>query len=398
MPTSPSDAIASSVPAADFYASLPALPAFDHLTNPAVFASVPADWWLVIADLAGSTQAIEAGRYKDVNLLGAACIAALKESTQGRDFPFVFGGDGASAAIAPQWRDAAAGALASVQALARDQFQLHLRIGFVSVQEVISLGQQTLVAKLQLQGQQSIALFRGGGLRQAEALVKADPERYCVEVKGEYTAQLANLSCRWQPLASQHGTVLSLLVSALGPDADLIYSKLLSEMTTLFGGHLENASPVSAAALHYSPLVRQLRDERRLQASPWSISYLRRIVTLFAGTLAFGVGLARWLPKLKRYQQTTGLHSDYRKFDDMLRMVLDCTSKQRQGLIGLLEQARARGEIAFGIHESSHCLMTCYLQSMDSGGHIHFIDGSDGGYAMAAKQLKLQLSSTGPRA
>jgi len=36
--------------------------------------------------------------------------------------------------------------------------------------------------------------------------------------------------------------------------------------------------------------------------------------------------------------------------------------------------------------------MTCFVLSTNSDEHIHFIDGNDGGYALAAKQLKQQLS------
>jgi hypothetical protein len=34
--------------------------------------------------------------------------------------------------------------------------------------------------------------------------------------------------------------------------------------------------------------------------------------------------------------------------------------------------------------------MTCYVNDLNPGNHIHFIDGGDGGYAMAAKKLKAQ--------
>ena len=35
--------------------------------------------------------------------------------------------------------------------------------------------------------------------------------------------------------------------------------------------------------------------------------------------------------------------------------------------------------------------MTCYVPSFSDGKHVHFIDGGDGGYAIAAKQLKQQM-------
>jgi len=34
--------------------------------------------------------------------------------------------------------------------------------------------------------------------------------------------------------------------------------------------------------------------------------------------------------------------------------------------------------------------MTCFVEGLQPGQHVHFIDGSGGGYAMAAKRLKAQ--------
>lgn len=39
--------------------------------------------------------------------------------------------------------------------------------------------------------------------------------------------------------------------------------------------------------------------------------------------------------------------------------------------------------------------MTCYVNNLDEGGHLHFIDGAGGGYTLAAQQLKNQLSAEG---
>jgi hypothetical protein len=36
--------------------------------------------------------------------------------------------------------------------------------------------------------------------------------------------------------------------------------------------------------------------------------------------------------------------------------------------------------------------MTCYIEDeRKDGGHIHFVDGENGGYCLAAKQMKWQI-------
>jgi hypothetical protein len=37
--------------------------------------------------------------------------------------------------------------------------------------------------------------------------------------------------------------------------------------------------------------------------------------------------------------------------------------------------------------------MTCIVFSLTASEHVHFIDGGDGGFAMAALQLKEQLAA-----
>ena len=73
----------------------------------------------------------------------------------------------------------------------------------------------------------------------------------------------------------------------------------------------------------------------------------------------------------------------------MLRMIISGTSKQHDQLIKVLETERIQGHLNFGIHRSSHALTTCIVQNY-SRDHIHFLDGGNGGYAIAAKQLKQQ--------
>ena len=51
----------------NFYRNLPSISSFAEATEGRLHADVPSDWWIVIADVIGSTKAIEAGAYKNVN-------------------------------------------------------------------------------------------------------------------------------------------------------------------------------------------------------------------------------------------------------------------------------------------------------------------------------------------
>lgn len=70
-----------------FYADLPSFEGFADAVDPARYTDAPTDWFVAITDVRGSTDAIEAGRYKDVNALGAASIVAVLNAAPGLDLP-----------------------------------------------------------------------------------------------------------------------------------------------------------------------------------------------------------------------------------------------------------------------------------------------------------------------
>ncbi len=59
-----------------FYRDLRAFSDARQICDAHHYTEVPDGWVVVITDVEGSTKAIEAGRYKDVNLVGAATITA----------------------------------------------------------------------------------------------------------------------------------------------------------------------------------------------------------------------------------------------------------------------------------------------------------------------------------
>src|SRR5436190_958761 len=110
-----------------FYAALKAFERFEEVAEARVYTRVPDSWQVLITDVQGSTKAIEAGRYKDVNALGVSTIIAVVNQLADLSFPYVFGGDGATLLIPPGRREGAANAARSAIAMARDAFSLELR-------------------------------------------------------------------------------------------------------------------------------------------------------------------------------------------------------------------------------------------------------------------------------
>ncbi len=95
------------------------------------------------------------------------------------------------------------------------------------------------------------------------------------------------------------------------------------------------------------------------------------------------------------YRRTVFENSDFRKYDDVLRMTLDCTAGLADRIEARLRRA-ADGNVArFGLHRQSAALMTCIVPSIADHDHVHFVDGADGGYASAARQLKQDTAAAG---
>ena len=72
-------------------------------------------------------------------------------------------------------------------------------------------------------------------------------------------------------------------------------------------------------------------------------------------------------------------------------MVIDCSEKQAAQIEQLFRSLYLEHKVFYGIHKSKQALMTCMVFSASENQHIHFIDGADGGYALAAVKLKAQM-------
>ncbi len=92
----------------------------------------------------------------------------------------------------------------------------------------------------------------------------------------------------------------------------------------------------------------------------------------------------------KKYAEDVVANTDFQKFDDTLRMVLDSDKAQVDRLHAYLELEHEKGNLFYGISASDSAMLTCLIFERDEN-HIHFVDGQAGGYTMAAKDMKQQM-------
>jgi hypothetical protein len=375
---------------ADFYASLPAFRDFTQVMDPALFRPLPDDWVVGVADVVRSTEAIAQNRYKAVNMAGAAVIVAATNALHDREFPFVFGGDGASFAISAADAATAREALAQTATWVTEDLGLTLRIGMVSVAEIRSHGSDVRVARYAPSEHISIAMFTGGGIAWADAAMKRDEITIPPAPPGT-RPDLSGLSCRWEEIRASRGLVLS-VVAAPGPDASAEAFRAAVEAIARIVERTPDASrPVPGQMLRLKWPPQGLELEARASRQPDEPLWLRRIkilaVTLVGYfVMRFNIRVGDFIPA--KYTRELIDNSDFRKFDDWLRMVLDCTPELADEIEAHLADCAARGIVRYGTHRQEAAMMTCFAPSLTKSNHVHFIDGAQGGYAIAAAALK----------
>src|ERR1700674_1551834 len=226
-----------------FYGTIPVFRGFSSLMEPALYSPLPDDWSIGVADIVESTRAIAEARYKAVNMAGASVIAAVTNALDGREFPFVFGGDGASFAVSPGDQPRAREALAATATWVKDDLDLMMRVALVPVAAVRAQGLDVRVARFGPSPNLSYAMFSGGGLGWAETAMKRGEFSVPAAPPGTQP-DLTGLSCRFAEIPSARGLILSVLVVPARDADPLAFRDLIEDIITLVERSPDAARPV----------------------------------------------------------------------------------------------------------------------------------------------------------
>ncbi|MCC5790256.1 MAG: DUF3095 family protein [Opitutales bacterium] len=384
----------------DFYASLPAREQSLETFDPETLVRLPDSWGVGLTDVLGSTQALEAGRYKEVNLVGAATIMAVLNQGGFSRIPYLFGGDGALFAFPWEQKKAFSQALEMTQAMAAQEFGLNLRAGVVRSSAITEAGGVLQLGKTLLSPSVAQAVFWGNGWEMAEEALK---ERLEIEgferltASGKGRSSFVGLECRWHQVPSRREEILVLIARARGSnekEKTQVYRQVMKDVERIYGS-AEESHPIDPALMRLSLSSNDLQGEWRIRSYAhggmfrfgyWLLVRLATLVGIFLMRFGFRVAGANWA----QYKAVAAAQSDARKFDNQLRQVLAGKASQREELVEKLNQLRQEGKLIYGVHASSSAYMTCLISDYHTH-HVHLVDGTEGGYAMAAKEMKNQM-------
>ncbi|MCB1175792.1 MAG: DUF3095 domain-containing protein [Leptospiraceae bacterium] len=390
-----------------FYRNLPAENSLQDILKRDLYTPVPPDWLIVITDVKGSTQAIQEGRYKDVNVAGALGAIAISNEYKDMNFPFVFGGDGVTVLLPASLGQRLRDILYDTGQQVKKLYDLDLRLGIVPVADVYAAGLELSVAKLGVSRYYNQAIIQGNGIQAAERWIKSpEGERYLIRTTQNpaVRASFEGFTCRWQDIPSQQGETIAMIVQlrSMNPESrQSTFLAILDQINAIFGQESEY-HPLYEAGLAVSSDRKILwkeaaaRSGQRTGLRVWIKYWQIKIETLITRlAIRYHIGFkAYWynLAQLKDYQI---LSCDFKKYDGTLKMVIAGQTADRRRLQAWFDGLYKDKKIYYGLHVSDRALITCLLHA-GSRREVHFVDGADGGYALASKALKAQIESSAP--
>lgn len=364
------------------------------LKDETLFFNLPKTWSIVVTDIENSTAAVENGAHNDVNLSATGSIVTvlntLKTIKKKIEIPFFFGGDGSTFIIPNSVLEPVLNALNNYSQHIKKTLQLNLRVGHFGVEKVYANNVTLKISKLRHNNYFTTPVVLGNGLKYAEHIIKDGFK--AADTNSENAApNLQGMECRWDEIyPNETGKkVICLLVDCKNENEQAeIYGTIMKEIDLIFG-NLEKRNPISSLKLKLNTSLANIRKEMYVKLGKHNLLYLitNWIITLI-GKLYFKFFKAG---KLYKYRITQ--LSDTIMLDGFLNTVISGTDEQIGELKILLDNLELKNKIIYGMHITHASIMSCYIEDRAKK-HIHFVDGTEGGYTSAAILFKEKLQKS----
>lgn len=380
-----------------FYRDLDTISDFSFIFDEDIYKEIPEDWIIVMTDIIESTKAIDSGKYKQVNAAGSLSAMAITNILGDMQFPFVFGGDGMTILLPPSFADKVKPILASTIRIVHLLFELELRAAVIPVNKIVGLNKKIQIAKLKVSKNYNQALISGEGITEAEKFLKSENSLYRINANmyPGVEADYSGYTCRWQDYPSGLDVTAAIIVKFRNLD-NAINRTLFSQINAILGNS-EEQHPLRAKDSRIAWNKEILENEAFVLSGtqkglmPVLLKLKIRIEIIF--TVIFVKFKIHYMHGKKEVWNTKTdniTSSDYRKFDDSLKMIVSLTNESVEQLKLFLEKEYSKGNLFYGFHIAQKATITCLMHA-ESGNEVHFVDAAGGGYAYAAVQLKKQM-------
>lgn len=378
-----------------FYKNLNYINKFIDSYDETMYKDVPEDWYIIITDIENSTKAIEQGKYKEVNIAGALSIIAIGNFIGTLEFPFVFGGDGVSMLVHKDYIEKSKKALKALQNNIKNNFDLNLRAGYISIEELRKKNLETKIAKFKVSNCYYQALLKGNGYLYAESAIKKGDyslDKDYIEFN-EKDLNVDGFSCRWQDIPAKKDNQLALIIKILDNEhQNKILKDLLIKIYEILGTE-ENWHPIlKEEDMQTIPLNSPYVNlEAKLTSKLYYIQKyfikLQILMVNFFGKFKKPIGIKVNYQDISRMRHMNYVSSDFRKYDNTLKLILNISNKEKVELFEYLNELSNQKKIIYGYYEDSKAHITC-LVNLSNKEDVHFIDVINGGFTNAAKMLK----------
>ena len=181
---------------------------------------------------------------------------------------------------------------------------------------------------------------------------------------------------------------MSLLVIAKDiAQQPVVFSKVIKKIDEIYGSP-EKRQPISISKLKLKTSFHKLGTEMKLRIG--KVKWISLLSNWFLTTI--GVFYFK-TTKGKEYLNSLVTMSDTMVIDGKINTIISGTIAQRNRLNDALAAMEADGKLLYGLYVSGSSIMSCYVNDFKEN-HIHFVDGSEGGYTRAAQVLKGKMKVT----
>ena len=368
------------------------LPLTALLSDETLFSNVPKDWSIIVTDIENSTQAVANGHHNDVNLSATGSIVTVLNTLKGIDkklrIPYFFGGDGSTFIVPNKVLQPLLLALNDYSLHIKNTHQLNLRVGHLEVEKVYLNNVTLRISKLRHNKYLTTPIVLGNGLKYAETLIKESFQASDTFKAKEIALNLEGMACRWDeiyPKESQEKVVCLLIDCQDESKQAEVYGRIMNKIDSIFGD-LNKRNPITSLKLKLSTSIGKIRKEMHTRIGKHKFN---RVLTNWFLTLIGGYYF-KFFKAGKLYVYKVTQLSDTIMLDGSINTVITGTDKQVKELQDFLDTIELNNEIVYGLHITHASIMSCYVEDRDKK-HVHFVDGTEGGYTSAAMVLKDKL-------